>query len=84
MGGVSGSLNLRLYRMARRDGASTEEAAAFADVGLGEARLIDADDAKHPPEPACYEVPAGMLRAWSVQGDPARITALCGPWGRAS
>lgn len=50
-----GSVQLRTYRIARRDGKPTEIAAQMAGIGITEAKLIDADDAKHPPGPECFE-----------------------------
>lgn len=54
MGG--GSQQLRQYRIARRDGATTEDTASMAGITTGEARLIDADDAKYPPGPEAYVI----------------------------
>lgn len=41
-----GSIELRTYLRARRGGTSMEEAAALVGMGLAEARLTDADEAK--------------------------------------
>lgn len=46
---TGGSQQLRQYRIARRDGAAVEGAAARAGITIGEARLIEAEDAKNPP-----------------------------------
>lgn len=51
---MGGSQNLRLYRIARRDGSTIEEACELSGIGLTEARLHDADDAKNPPGPECF------------------------------
>jgi len=55
---IGGSRQLRLYRIARRDGASVEEACATSGIIAGEARLIEAEDAKNPPPPEAYELMA--------------------------
>ncbi len=52
---AAGSTQLRTYRTTRRDGQPTEIAAQMAGISLVEAKLIDADDAKYPPGPECYE-----------------------------
>lgn len=53
---VGGSAQLRTFRRALHlDGKSIEEAADLAGIGLGEARLHAADDAKNPPPPEAYE-----------------------------
>lgn len=46
---VGGSQQLRLFRIAMRDGATIEDAAAVAGIAIAEARLHAADDAKPPP-----------------------------------
>lgn len=51
-----GSQQLRIFRRARRDGASIEDAAQAAGIGLGEARLHAADDDKNPPPPEAFEL----------------------------
>lgn len=60
MTGVGGSIQLRRYRIARRDGASPEVAAEAAGIPLGEALLIDADDAREPPPPEAFELIAPL------------------------
>lgn len=44
-----GSQQLRRFRIARRDGASIEDAAEIAGIGIAEARLTDREDEKNPP-----------------------------------
>lgn len=51
---VGGSQQLRIFRIAIRDGATVEDAAERAGMSLGEARLHAADDAKNPPPPEAY------------------------------
>lgn len=51
-----GSQQLRRFRIAMRDGASIEDAAELAGIGLTEAKLHAADDAKNPPPPEAYEL----------------------------
>ncbi|QHL91244.1 hypothetical protein GVO57_11015 [Sphingomonas changnyeongensis] len=51
-----GSAQLRRYRRLRRDGASQIEAAMRAGISLGEANLVDADDARCPPSPEAFEL----------------------------
>jgi uncharacterized protein (UPF0335 family) len=53
---VGGSQQQRLYRIARRDGASIEDACAASGIGLAEAKLIEAEDAKNPPSDDAYEL----------------------------
>lgn len=53
---IGGSQNLRIYRRARRDGVSIEDACEQSGIGLTEARLHDRDDAKNPPPPEAYEL----------------------------
>lgn len=59
---IPGSLQLRLYRIARRDGRTRSQACAESGICETEAKLIDADDAKFPPSPDCYLMPLGMAR----------------------
>lgn len=51
-----GSQQLRIFRRAMRAGFDVEDAAEMADIGLGEARLIAAEDLKSPPPPAAFEL----------------------------
>lgn len=51
---TGGSAQLRAYRIARSNGLSAEDAAAFAGIDPIEARLIDEDDANNPPGPECF------------------------------
>lgn len=53
---TGGSLNLRLYRRARRDGETLERACEISGLTLGEARLTDAEDARNPPTPEAFEL----------------------------
>jgi hypothetical protein len=59
---MSGSLQLRLYRIARRDGCSRDDAAQIAGIRRGEASLIDRDDSREPPQPAAYRLTPEMAR----------------------
>lgn len=52
-GQIGGSQNLRRFRIARRDGASLEDAAEIAGMTIGEARIhAKRDDENPPPEEA--------------------------------
>lgn len=51
-----GSVQLRQFRIAVRDGASVEDAAALAGLQIGEARLTVAEDRKYPPAPEAFEL----------------------------
>jgi uncharacterized protein (UPF0335 family) len=53
---IGGSLQLRQFRRAMRDGASVEDAAELAGMSIGEARLHAKDDAKNPPPAEAYEL----------------------------
>lgn len=53
---AGGSQQLRIFRRAIREGATIEDAAARAGIGLAEARLHAADDDKNPPPPEAYEL----------------------------
>jgi N6-adenosine-specific RNA methylase IME4 len=53
---MSGSVQLRRFRCAIRDGIDLESAAAASDMSIGEARLWVAADAENPPGPECYEM----------------------------
>lgn len=55
-----GSLQLRLYRRFRRAGDSMHKAAEASGIGLGEAKLIDAEDARYPPPSEAYHLTRGM------------------------
>lgn len=52
---TGGSQQLRQFRIAMRAGASVEDAADLAGIGLGEARLHATEDAKNPPLPEAFE-----------------------------
>ena len=58
-----GSIQLRRYRIARRDDADREAAAALSGIALAEAKLIDADDAREPPPPEAFLIPAAGCAA---------------------
>lgn len=51
-----GSLQLRRFRIAIRDGYELENAAAYAGIGINEARLTLGSDAADPPPPETYEL----------------------------
>jgi uncharacterized protein (UPF0335 family) len=51
---IGGSQQLRIFRRAIRDGATTADAAETAGIGMTEARLIVAEDAKNPPPEEAY------------------------------
>ena len=53
---AGGSQQLRIFRRARRDGASIEAAAEAAGIAISEARLIMAEDAKNSPSEEAYEL----------------------------
>lgn len=53
---TGGSQQLRTYRIARRDGKSLAEACEMSGIDPGEAKLVDAEDAKSPPPPEAYEL----------------------------
>jgi DNA modification methylase len=53
---MSGSVQLRRFRCAIRDGIDLESAAAASNMSIGEARLWVAADAENPPGPECYEM----------------------------
>lgn len=52
---AGGSQQLRTFRRAMRDGYDINYAATLAGIGIGEARLHAADDAKNPPPPEAFE-----------------------------
>lgn len=53
---VGGSQQLRLFRRAIQDGATMLTACARSGLGVAEARMWLADDAKNPPPPEAYEL----------------------------
>lgn len=53
---TGGSQQQRLYRRARRDGVTMTSAAVQIGISIGEARLIEAEDAKNPPPPEAFEL----------------------------
>ena len=78
---VAGSLQLRLYRIARRAGLPVDEAADRAGIGAREARFTDADDRRDPPTPDCFTIPAGMGRsALGALADTPLGTATIARW----
>jgi hypothetical protein len=69
---TGGSQQLRAYRRYRADGFDTKQAAAFAGISLGEAQLIDKDDARDPPPPESFEpIPALAGPASTTTEEPA-------------
>lgn len=52
---TGGSQQQRAYRRYRFDGLETEQAASLAGISLGEARLIDQEDARNPPPAEAME-----------------------------
>ncbi len=57
-----GSLQLRLYRIARRDGLAPAEAARIAGIPRAEAILVDRDASRAPPAPAAFTLTPEMAR----------------------
>lgn len=51
-----GSQQLRIFRIAIRDGASLDDAAALAGMSIGEARIHARRDADNPPPPEACEL----------------------------
>jgi len=51
------SIQLRHFRIARRDGVSIEAAAELVGMSIAEARLTDAEDTRNPPPPEAFELP---------------------------
>ena len=71
---TGGSQQLRLYRRARDiEKLGTEAAAERAGIGLGEARLHDAEDAKNPPTPEAYKLLSREARRVEIIGDATLI-----------
>jgi hypothetical protein len=69
---TGGSRQLRQFRCAIRDGASVEHAAQASGLGLAEARLTIAEDAKYPPPPEAFKFlsnPEAAGCAVTRQGD---------------
>jgi len=52
---AGGSLQLRMFRIAIRSGATLESACAQSAIPLSEGKLILADDARQPPSAECFE-----------------------------
>lgn len=75
---MNGSLQLRLYRIARRDGAPRDLAAELSGVGRKEAVFTDADDVRDPPPPSAFVLSAGMARkaAGELAGTPLGDAAI--------
>ncbi len=53
---TGGSVQLRQFRRAVRDGRTVEEACTQSGITPGEAKLIVAEDAKFPPPPEAFEL----------------------------
>lgn len=53
---VGGSQQQRLYRIARRDGATMATACVASGLSAGEARLLENDDLRNPPPPEAFEL----------------------------
>lgn len=73
---VGGSQQLRIFRRAIRDGVPVEDAAERAGIGLGEARLHVAEDAKNPPPEEAYALlntEGQTMSEGSVAGDEIRL-----------
>jgi len=68
---MSGSQQLRRFRIALRSGSSIEDAARLAGMSLTEARAWAKDDAENPPPAEAYR-PLGAAYCASCAGD------LCG------
>ena len=69
---TGGSLNLRLYRRARRDGETLERACELSGLTLGEARLTDAEDARNPPPPEAFELIGHNSRNQTMSDSPIK------------
>ncbi len=68
---AGGSVQLRVYRQSRR-AMSCPDAARIAGISLGEARLIDKDDARDAPPPeAFHPLPALAGPASTTTEEPA-------------
>ena len=80
---VGGSQQLRIWRRARRDGATLMTACAQSGIPLAEARLWDAEDRANPPGPECFEL---LGTAPAVEPDPIaemlrrERCELCADW----
>lgn len=61
---TGGSVQLRTYRIARRDGATVATACVLSGIEMAEARLIEIDDQKNPP-------PADAFKPLTPAPDPA-------------
>lgn len=76
----AGSLQLRKFRRAIRDGASLEEACLASGtlengepiIGLAEGRIILAQDEKNPPPPEAFEVPEQAPRKETAMAEAAK------------
>jgi len=57
------SVQLTLYRRARRDGSPLTEAAEIARIKREEAALTDKDDAREPPAPDAFVLSEATARS---------------------
>lgn len=73
-----GSVQLRRFRNAIRDGLDVAKAADLAGITIDEAKLIVADDEKNPPAPECFTMLMGhnsgdTKMTDNVAGDELRL-----------
>lgn len=53
---AGGSQQQRLYRIARREGATMATACVTSGLSVGEARLLENDDLRSPPPPEAFQL----------------------------
>ncbi|WP_374139456.1 hypothetical protein [Sphingomonas sp.] len=63
---TGGSQQLRVYRRERKAGSTVATACVLSGISMGEARLIEAEDAKNPPPPEALE----LLKTTAPVGAP--------------